>query len=61
MPDYKSARLGKLKKIDVEKAKDKERLNAFMKRRRANRDKEMSNLRDERLKLNKLSKKDIGK
>ena len=61
MPDYKSAILGKAKKISKEEANRKKRFNDFMVKRRSNRKAAMSKLRSERLKLNKMSRKDIGK
>ena len=59
--DGHSSLLSKAEKIKVEKENDKKKLESFMKRRKKNRDKEMSRLRTERLKLNKLSPEDIGK
>ena len=56
-----SSLISKAEKVKVDKEKDAKKLAAFMKRRKANRGKEMDRLRSERLKLNKLSPKDIGK
>lgn len=57
----RSVMLSKNNEIAVAKEKEAKKLASFMKRRKKNRDKEMSRLRSERLKLNKLSPKDIGK
>ena len=59
--DGHSSLLSKAEKIKVEKENDKKKLESFMKRRKKDRGKEMARLRAERLKLNKLSPKDIGK
>jgi hypothetical protein len=53
--------LSRAEQKKAEKATDKQKLEAFMARRKKNRAKEMASLRSERLKLNKLSPKDIGK
>lgn len=53
--------LSRAEQKKAEKATDKQKLEAFMARRKKNRAKEMASLRAERLKLNKLSPKDIGK
>ena len=57
----RSSMLSKSKKISIEKEKDAKKLEAFMKRRKANRDEEMASLRAERRKLNGMSTSGSGK
>lgn len=56
----KSAILGKPKKTDMKKVREAKRLSDFMSKRKSNRKKTMDELRDKRLKLNRMTKKDIG-
>ena len=57
----RSSMLSKSKKISIEKEEDAKKLEAFMKRRKANRDEEMASLRAERRKLNGMSTSGSGK
>ena len=57
----RSSMLSKSKKISIEEEEDAKKLEAFMKRRKANRDEEMASLRAERRKLNGMSTSGSGK
>ena len=57
----RSVILSKAEKAKLSKVEEKERLAAFMARRKKNRGREMASLRDERLKLNDMSPESIGK
>jgi len=61
MSEGRSVILSKAKKVSVDEEKNAKRLAEFMANRKSNRKDTMSKLRAQRLKLNKMSPKSIGK
>ena len=61
MNGMKSVILSKAKKTKVDEEKNAKRLADFMAKRKSNRKDTMDKLRAQRLKLNKMSPKSIGK
>ena len=61
MSEGRSVMLSEAKKTSVDEEKNAKRLAEFMAKRKSNRKDTMSKLRAQRLKLNKMSPKSIGK
>lgn len=61
MSEGRSVILSKAKKVSVDEERNAKRLAEFMANRKSNRKDTMSKLRAQRLKLNKMSPKSIGK